>query len=133
MKARAAATGRRVCRGTWLTLEAWGHWLSGASHQERAGTVRLGVIVARSAGSLFAVIFYGSVLQRAPQLIYAVPVAWAYAAWQMPDSSATPPPSGAAPSGDVYAGERCEIARVVPIAEGVGCILHPVREEVTDE
>ena len=49
------------------------------------------------------------------------------------DSSATPPPKGVAPTGDVYAGERCEIARVVPIAEGVGFILHPVREEVNDQ
>jgi hypothetical protein len=49
------------------------------------------------------------------------------------DSSATPPPRGVAPTGDVYAGERCEIARVVPIAEGVGFILHPVREEVNDQ
>ncbi|MFE2300827.1 hypothetical protein ACFXAW_21890 [Streptomyces sp. NPDC059445] len=52
---------------------------------------------------------------------------------RMSDSSATPPPRGVAPSGDVYAGERCEIARVVPIAEGVGFILHPVREEVNDQ
>jgi hypothetical protein len=70
--------------------------------------------------------------------ILALWVAGAVALWRaanrrMSDSSATPPPRGVAPSGDVYAGERCEIARVVPIAEGVGFILHPVREEVNDQ
>jgi hypothetical protein len=59
---------------------------------------------------------------------------WRAARRRMSDSPATPPPRGVAPSGDVYAGERCEVARVVPIAEGVGFILHPVREEeVTSE
>lgn len=46
------------------------------------------------------------------------------------DSSATPPPVVAAPLGDVLAGETDEIARVVRIAEGVACIVHPVRVEV---
>ncbi|MFE5296417.1 hypothetical protein [Streptomyces sp. NPDC056632] len=46
------------------------------------------------------------------------------------DSSATPPPVGVAPLGDVLADESAEIARVVRIAEGVACIVHPVRTEV---
>lgn len=49
------------------------------------------------------------------------------------DSSATPPPRGVVPSGDVYAGETDEVARVVPISEGVAFILHPVREEITPD
>lgn len=55
---------------------------------------------------------------------------WRAARRRMSDSSATPPPRGVRPGSDVYTVERPEVARVVPIAEGVGCILHPVREEV---
>jgi hypothetical protein len=51
---------------------------------------------------------------------------------RMSDSSATPPPRGVTPSGNVSARETGEIARVVPISEGVAFILHPVREEVND-
>jgi hypothetical protein len=54
------------------------------------------------------------------------------AARRMSDSSATPPPRVVAASGDVYAGETNKIARVVPIAGGVGCILHPVREQTPE-
>jgi hypothetical protein len=49
---------------------------------------------------------------------------------RMSDSSATPPPRGVAPGGDVYADESTEIARVVRSPEGVMCVVHPVREEV---
>lgn len=49
---------------------------------------------------------------------------------RMSDSSATPPPPSETPSGDVYAGDTYEVARVVRSPEGVMCILHPVREEV---
>ena len=52
---------------------------------------------------------------------------------RMSDSSATPPPRGAAPSRDVLAGETGEIARVVRDPSGVMCTYHPVREEVTGE
>lgn len=129
MSPRAADAGRRMCYGTWMLLEAWGHWLSAASHADRPGLVRLGVTGRRLAGSLFAVVFYGSILQRAPYLIYAVPVAWAWAAWQMSELRATPPPETVPPSGDVLAGETDEIARVVRGPEGVTCTIHPVREE----
>lgn len=46
------------------------------------------------------------------------------------DMPATPPPLSGTPSGDVYAGDTAEVARVVRSPEGVMCILHPVREEV---
>jgi hypothetical protein len=51
---------------------------------------------------------------------------------RMSDSPATPPPRGATPSGDVYAGETGEVARVAHSPEGVMCILHPARKEATD-
>lgn len=49
---------------------------------------------------------------------------------RMSDSSATPPPRGVAPSGEVYADESATGARVVRSPEGVMCTIHPVREEV---
>lgn len=49
------------------------------------------------------------------------------------DSSATPPPRGVAHSGDVYAGETGEVARVVHSPEGVMCTIHPVRKETTEQ
>jgi len=55
-----------------------------------------------------------------------------HSARRMSDSSATPPPRGVAPRGDVSAVETGEIARVVRIAEGVACIIHPVRKEVAE-
>lgn len=48
------------------------------------------------------------------------------------DSSATPPPRGVTPSGDVYAGETGEVARVAHSPEGVMCTLHPVRTETNN-
>lgn len=131
MKARAAEAGQRLCRGTWFGLEAYGRWLGGDSHADRSGTVRLGVILRRLGASLFAVVFYGSILQRAPQLIYAVPPAWLWAAWQVSDSSATPPPRGAAPDSDVDAAHRRAKARGVYDPNGVMCTYHPPRVEVT--
>lgn len=47
--------------------------------------------------------------------------------------SATPPPEGVAPSGDVYAGGPERLARVEYKASGVQCTLHVMREEVTGE
>lgn len=47
------------------------------------------------------------------------------------DSSATPPPLPETPSGDVFAGETDEIDRVERGPEGVICIVHPKRVEVS--
>jgi hypothetical protein len=47
------------------------------------------------------------------------------------DSSATPPPLPEPPSGDVFAGETDEIDRVERGPEGVICIVHPKRVEVS--
>ncbi|MGW0596124.1 hypothetical protein ACWD11_03150 [Streptomyces sp. NPDC002776] len=124
MKARAAVVGRRLALGTWLQLEAWGRWLGAGSHADGAGIVRLGVLVRRVAVSIGAAVFYGALLQRAPGAIYAVPVVWAVGAWQMSDSSATPPPPLSA---DVYDAHSDEIDH---IQEGPGeglTILYPKR------
>ncbi|MEU1892758.1 hypothetical protein [Streptomyces pristinaespiralis] len=120
---RASGAGHRLAAGT-------GRLLYGIGDLFDAPTLRglLGRIVAITAGLLFA----GGLLARVPGLVYAIPVVWAAAAWRVSDSSATPPPEGVTPSGDVYAGERVEVARVVHSPEGVMCTLHPVREEVTE-
>lgn len=46
------------------------------------------------------------------------------------DSSATPPPLPAPPSGDVYAGQVMRVDRVERGPEGVMCTVHVVRGEV---
>jgi hypothetical protein len=120
---RASSVGQRLAAGTGRLLYGIGDLFNAPT-----GWGLLGRIVAVVAGVSFA----GGLLARLPGLVYAIPVVWAIAAWRVSDSSATPPPLPDTPSGDVYAGERMEVARVVPIAEGVGCILHPVREEVSE-
>lgn len=132
MKTELGVAGRRMCRGTWLALDGWGRWLGGSSHADRAGTVRLGVILRRLVGFLFAVVFYGSILQRAPVLIYALPVAWLIGAWQMSDTSATPPPRVVAPESDEDAGRRSKRARGATDPNGVMCIIHPTAEQALE-
>ncbi|MEU0370625.1 hypothetical protein ABZ070_10230 [Streptomyces sp. NPDC006283] len=117
---RAARAGHRLAAGTGRLLYGLGDVLDSPT-----GWGALGRIVGVGGGALFV----GALIVRAPVLVYAVPLVWVAAAWRLSDSSATPPPRGAGLSGDVLAVERAEVARVVPIAEGVGCILHPVREE----
>ncbi|MER6484095.1 hypothetical protein ABT264_11205 [Streptomyces virginiae] len=90
----------------------------------------LGALVVRIAVPLGGSVLYGLVLGRAPQFIYAVPVAWLAAVWWLSDSSATPPPLPETPSGDVYADERVEIDRIERGPEGVTCTIHPKRTEV---
>ncbi|MFF4448939.1 hypothetical protein [Streptomyces sp. NPDC001502] len=92
----------------------------------------LGALVVRIAAPLGGAVFYGLLLGRAPQFIYAVPVAWLVAVWWLSDSSATPPPPPEAPLGDVYADERVEVDR---IERGPGeglTIIYPVRAEVNE-
>ncbi|MFJ7159754.1 hypothetical protein ACIQUQ_33040 [Streptomyces sp. NPDC101118] len=88
-----------------------------------------GALLVRLAVPVPVLAFAGKVLERGPHLIYAVPVVWCLAAWQLSDSSATPPQEAAAPLGDEFAGETGEIARVVRSPEGVMCTYHPVRTE----
>ncbi|KUN34817.1 hypothetical protein AQJ30_27490 [Streptomyces longwoodensis] len=126
MKAEAAAAGRRLCRGTWRQLEAWGRWLSGETHADRAGLVRLGVILARFAGSVLAALFYALLLQRVPGGIYALPVVWAIGAWQMSDTSATPPPPSARPSCRECAGH--ELVNVTPLEGQKGMLIYTSAE-----
>ncbi|WP_326730250.1 hypothetical protein [Streptomyces phaeochromogenes] len=132
MKARTAEAGRLLSRGTWNALEAWGLWLSGASHADRHGLLRLGVILRRLVLSLLAAIFYAGVVTRSWQLVYLAPLAWAAVAWQMSDWSATPPPRGVAPESDIDAARRRKAARGVYDPNGVMCITHPPREEVNE-
>lgn len=48
-----------------------------------------------------------------------------------PRSVTPPPPVAVPPSGDVYAGETGDIDRVERGPEGVTCIIHPKRVEVS--
>ncbi|MBT2391653.1 hypothetical protein J7E87_19995 [Streptomyces sp. ISL-1] len=124
--------GRRLCVGTWLALEAWGRWLSGKTHADRSGLVRLGVVLRRLLASGFVAVFYGSIIQRAPGGIYLVPVVWAVGAWRMSDSSATPPPRGVGPSDGVFADEAAKSARGALDPNRIMHILHPAGEEVKE-
>jgi hypothetical protein len=91
-----------------------------------------GCVLVALGGGAFAGVFAAS-----PEAgVLAVWVVGAVALWRaarrrVSDSSATPPPRGVPPSGDVFAGETGQIARVVHSPEGVMCTLHPVREETT--
>lgn len=119
--------GRRLSLGTWRQLEAWARWLGGADYAPGESGVavsvrHLGVILRRIAGSLFVVVFYGSIVQRAYGLIYLVPVVWAIGAWQMSDTSATPPPGGGAPSCAKCAGH--EPVRVTPSEAQKGMLIY---------
>jgi len=102
--------GRRLSLGTWRQLEAWARWLSGADTIQDDGfrdfLRGVGVVLRRIAGSIFVVVFYGSIVQRAYGAIYLVPVVWAIGAWQMSDTSATPPPEEGHPSCRKCAGQE---------------------------
>lgn len=118
---RAAAVGRRLALGTGLLLHGAGNRLSPGG---------CGPLLLRTAGALAGCWFLGSLLQRAPGVVFAVPVVWLFAAWSVSDSSATPPPLPVAPLGDVYADESDVVDRVEWGPEGVTCIVHPKRVEV---
>ncbi|MFD6887142.1 hypothetical protein [Streptomyces sp. NPDC059957] len=118
---RAAALGRRLAHGNGLLLESPSRWFD---------VPTLGALTVRIAAPAVTLVFYGLLLGRAPQFIYAVPVAWLGAVWWMSDSSATPPPLSETPLGDVYAGEVLRVDRVERGPEGVMCTVHVVREEV---
>ena len=120
-----------LARGTWFSLEAWGVWLSGASHADRSGLVRLGLVLGRAVLSLLAGIFYAGTLVYAPHLIYLAPFVWFGTAWHMSDWSATPPPAPAPPSDDVFARETTR-AREVRKGPGEGMTIFPEIEYVTD-
>lgn len=87
--------------------------------------VALAVVVA---GSVFAVSTTAGILGAwlfGAVLLYR-------SARRMSGMPATPPPRGAPPSGDVYAGETGEVDRVEWGPEGVTCIIHPKRVRVTE-
>ncbi|MFP3990667.1 hypothetical protein U9R90_25020 [Streptomyces sp. E11-3] len=89
-----------------------------------------GCVLALLTGVAFTIVFALSYVAGV-LAVWSVSTAvlWWTVRRRMSDSSATPPPRGVVPSGDVYAGETGDIARVVQSPEGVMCILHPVREE----
>ncbi|KJY18395.1 hypothetical protein VR43_25235 [Streptomyces sp. NRRL S-104] len=118
MTGRLAAAGQRLARGTGLLLESPSRWFE---------VPTMGGLVVRLAVPTGALAFAGRVLERAPHLIYVVPVGWLWAAWVMSDSSATPPPLPGTPSGDVFADELVEGATVFRSPEGVVFIVHPRR------
>ncbi|KOU48994.1 hypothetical protein ADK55_19195 [Streptomyces sp. WM4235] len=112
---------RRLALGNGLLLESPSRWFD---------VPTLGGLALRIAVPLGGGVFYGLLLGRAPQFIYAVPPAWLAAVWWLSDSSATPPPLPPAPSGDVFADDTVVVDRVERGPEGVVFIIHPVRQEV---
>lgn len=127
MKARAATVGRRLALGTWLQLEAWARWQFGADYAPGESGLavsvrRLGVILRRVAGSVFVVVFYGWIVQRAYGAVYLVPVVWVIGAWQMSDTSATPPPREGRPSCRECAGH--ELVSVTPLKGQKGMSIY---------
>ncbi|WP_332758264.1 hypothetical protein [Streptomyces sp. MT206] len=124
MRDRAASAGQRLALGTGLPLESPARWFD---------VCTAGALVVRLVVPVIALAFFGAVLARAPQFIYAVPAGWLWAAWGVSDSSATPPPLPEIPSGDVYAGHVLRVDRVERGPEGVMCTVHVVREEVNGQ
>lgn len=111
MTGRAALVGRRLAVGTWRQLETWPRWQFAVDYQPdetgvRAVAQHFGVVLRRVAGTAGAVTFYVLLLERAPGGIYLVPVVWAIGAWQMSDTSATPPPEEGHPSCRKCAGQE---------------------------
>lgn len=121
----ARAAGARFCgrvvQGNGRLLESPARWFD---------VPTVGALAGRVVVPVAGLEFCGAVLQRAPQLIYAVPAVWLAAVLHLSDSSATPPPLSGTPSGDVYADESTEVDRVERGPEGVVCIIHPKRTEV---
>jgi hypothetical protein len=104
--------------------------MGAAKDTEEPSRTAGGCVLLMLAGVTTAAVFAASEVAGILALwIVGTLLLWRAARRRMSDSSATPPPRGVTPSGDVVAVERLEVARVVPIAEGVACILHPVREE----
>lgn len=82
------------------------------------------------AGVVVAVVFAVSPTAGVLALWAAGAVLLWRAARRMSDSSATPPPEGVAPSGDVFAVGEPVVTRVVKGPEGVTWTVHVAREEV---
>jgi hypothetical protein len=108
--------------------------MGAAKDTEEPSRTAGGCVLLMLAGVTTAAVFAASEVAGILALwIIGTLLLWRAARRRMSDSPATPPPRGGAPSGDVHAVERLEVARVVPIAEGVACILHPVREEEVND
>jgi hypothetical protein len=120
----AVAVYDRLTLGTGLLLHGAGDWLAPADSGTR--------FLARTGGVAGGLLFAGLLLERAPHLVFAAPVAWTVAAWRVSDSSATPPPPPEPPLGDVYADGPERLSHVEWSPEGVRCTLHVVRGEVND-
>ncbi len=115
---------QRLCLGTGQMVHGIGDLLAPAASGWG--------FLPRCGGCVLALWFAGRLFERAPHAVFAMPVVWLLAAWHMSDSSATPPPEATGPLGDIYADESADGARVVRSPEGVMCIVHPVRNEVSD-
>jgi hypothetical protein len=129
---------RRLCLGTALALEAFGHWLAAEPHTPERHTLHtdapwLGRILLRVAITIGAAAFWGQLVSRAPYLLYVAPVVWTVTAWQMSDWSATPPPRGVAPRNGITADRARAIARVAQDPSGVMCNIHAPGESEPQE
>lgn len=127
MSGRAVVVGRRLALGTWRQLETWPRWQFAVDHAPGetglgAASRRVGVAARRLVLVVAALFFYGALLQRVPGGIYAVPVVWAIGAWQMSDSSATPPPGEGRPSCRECAGHT--LVGVTPSETRKGMLIY---------
>lgn len=123
MNALAREVWRRLCLGTGTLLHGLGYALSPGG---------CGPLLLRCGGALVSLLFAARLLERAPQLAYAVPLVWLVASWAVSDSSATPPPLPPEGADDVSAGGVERIDRVEYDPSGVRCTIHVVREEVNE-
>ena len=132
--------GGRLTLGTGLLLHGAGDWLA----PEDAGA-----FLARTGGTGIGLIFAGHLLDRAPHMILAVPIAWAIGAWRMSETSPTPPPGSTTPLDDEQAGHSLADGTTLGRQKGMLIYSTPdphnpqrthveveveaVREEVTDQ
>ncbi|MFD7990750.1 hypothetical protein [Streptomyces mexicanus] len=106
-----------------------------AEEQEPGGSSAAGgCVLVVLGGAALAAVFAAS--EEAGVLVVwalAVTAVWWSARHRKGTDQPLPSPTAPPSRGDVFAGETGEVARVVHSPEGVMCIVHPVREEVSGE
>lgn len=110
----------RLCLGTGQLLHGLGEALS------PGGCLPL---LVRGGGALVALLFFARVLQRAPQLAFALPLLWMTAAWAMSDSSATPPPGEGDPCDGECPGHEAADGATLRHREGMSILSTPDARE----
>ena len=106
-----------------------------AEEAEPGGSLAAGgcVLVVLGGGALAAVFAASEEAGVLVVWVLAAAAVWWSARRRRGTGQPLPSPTAPPTRGDVYAGETGEVARVVHSPEGVMCIVHPVREEVSSE